>query len=163
MTFSDDFLKGFGRISVSFQALEMSMALLTWSMIGSNSYVGQIVTSQLSFRRLCDLLTVLFRFRITDAALVEELEDIVRRASDAEGRRNIVVHSVWLVDDEGSSSRLKIKSERKKGLSVDLQDMDAKALHEIADVIERLAEELTQFIRKLHESKIIAAIHTSGL
>jgi len=70
--------------------------------------------------------------------LNDRLNDIVSRASGLEDRRNMLIHSVWLVADDGIIRRLKIKTERRRGLSVDVQQTDTQALNELADEIETL-------------------------
>jgi hypothetical protein len=60
MSLSSEFLIALGRISVNFQVLELYVGILTWSLISLGERIGQIVTSQLFFNRLCDLLASLF-------------------------------------------------------------------------------------------------------
>ncbi len=147
MTLSDDFLRALGRISANFQALEASIAFLTWSLINADQTIGQIITSQVSFNRLCDLLSSLFRYRVKEQALLEKLEEILRKASEAEQRRNTVIHSVWMTDDvSGEPFRLKITSKRKKGLDIHTENIDAAELNKIADFIRNVAEDMLKFI-----------------
>lgn len=154
MALNDAFLKALGRISANFQALEMYIAAFTWSLISSDQNVGQIVTSQISFSRLCDLLSSLFRHKVKSPDLIEELDGILQRASEAEQQRNTIIHSAWLTDEEDtdkSPSRFKITSKRKKGFDIQVEDTDADKLNEIADLLRDVAKEIIPFMSRVKE------------
>jgi hypothetical protein len=50
-----------GEMTVSFADVEGQISQLIWNLLGDDQKVGQIVTTQLSFRRQLDLLDALFR------------------------------------------------------------------------------------------------------
>jgi len=61
--------------------------------------------------------------------------------------------------DDGVLRRLKIKTTRKRGLSVDSEETDAEALNKLADSIETLTQELQGLLKELVEQKLIARLH----
>ena len=105
---SDDFFIALGKVGADFAMLENQVAFLTWSLISQDQRLGQIITAELSFRALRALLSSIFRHRVQDTALIDELEKLLDRAAAVEERRNIVVHSSWGAG-ESAATRTRIK------------------------------------------------------
>jgi hypothetical protein len=142
------FLEALGLISANFQCLEMYMQIFAWDLIGEDQNVGQIVTSQLSFQRLCDLLVSLFKYRTKDSRLIQELERLVKRASEVAGQRDVAIHSCWAGDLETEILRVKMTAKRKSGLKHQFEDTDPESLLTIARSIKRVWEDLREFVCK---------------
>ena len=114
--FSDEFLKALGRVCVNFQALEMDIAWLVWILNNPDTTLGQIMTSQVSFKALLAVSSSLFRYRVTNDSLGERLAELLKRASDVEQRRNTLINSIWFADDSGASSALSSKRDKSTAL-----------------------------------------------
>ena len=61
-----DYLHPLGQITANFSHLEADLAGLIWSSIGDDKKIGQIVAAQLSFSKLLDTLSSLFRNKCDD-------------------------------------------------------------------------------------------------
>jgi hypothetical protein len=151
----DRFLAALGLISVNFQCLEKHMEFFAWALIGEEQGVGQIVTSQLSFQRLCDLLVSLFRYRTEDSGLIQELEGLVKRASQVVGERDIATHSCWAGDLDLDILRVKVTAKRKTGLQHQYEHVDPDDLLTIAHSIKQVWEDMLMFIEKAKGAGVV--------
>ena len=157
MSRKDRFLAALGLVSTNYQVLEKYVEFFVWTLIGQDQEIGQILTSQMSFRRLCDTLCSLFRHRVQDSEMVEELEGIIKKAAQAEERRNALIHSSWwgLESTDLPVTRLKITSKRKRGLKHTYESMDPDDLREVALFIKEVVEELQDLIDKAQDEGIV--------
>ena len=149
------FLMALGLISVNFQCLEKHMEFFAWSLIGEDQEIGQIVTSQISFNRLCDLIGSLFRYRARGSGLVKELDGLIKRASEVVEERDRVIHSSWFGDLESSILRVKITAKSKTGLKHQYEYTDPDDLLKIGRSIEQVWKDLKEFIKKAENEGII--------
>ena len=77
----------------NFQNLELMISFLTWALICNDQRMGQIATLNLSFNSLCTTLSALASHKIKDQKIICEIEELIKRASAIEGRRNEILHS----------------------------------------------------------------------
>lgn len=136
---TDDFHLALGRVTESFAALEAQLKLVAGLLLDrADVELGQIVTAEQPFRGLVALVSSLTRYRIGDGPRLRELEALLSRASDVEARRNRVTHSGWdhaltsMRGDPRRRARVKLTARKGKGLVLDLQDMRAAEIDEIA-------------------------------
>ena len=148
MSLREDYLKAIGRIVVNFQNVETLLSLCTWSLIGAEQQVGMIITAQLSFSRLCDLFASLVRHRFGSSELTDDSDALMKRAAQLEEKRNAILHSLWVVDENQSDkvSRFKITANRLKGLKQQLPAVDVEELNNIADALDGLPGDLFAFM-----------------
>ena len=151
---TDDYKNELGRICINFQALEVHICVLTWNLIGEDQLVGRVVTSNMSFSRICDTLIGLSKYRFgKDASATTTIEGLVKRASQLEQKRNTFIHSYWTTDDSsGSVGRVKFSVTRNNGLKESHPDVDVQELREIADETAKLSKEFL----KLHSELAIS-------
>ena len=69
ISYSKEFYEGLGRTIANFQMLEQLTEFFTWSLIGNDQDIGQMITSQLSFQKLCDLAFAIFKYKFDDQYL----------------------------------------------------------------------------------------------
>lgn len=152
MAVSDEVLRALGRVTVNFQFLESQVAICTWTLISPDQRVGQIVTHNLSFSKLCDVFGALVQHRTTDQALIQEMSDFLRRVSELEQRRNAFMHSNWATSEgrpDAGSIRLKASMDRKKGWKLGAEDLTPAAINSVADAMGSIGNDLLSFIFKL--------------
>lgn len=149
------FFASLGLISANFQCLEKYMEFLAWGLIGDDQEIGQIVTSQMSFIRLCDLLSSLIRYRSKNPELVKELDEIIKKASEVEEARNKVIHSCWFGDLDTKILRVKITAKGKVGLKHQYEHMEPEDLYNLGRSIKQVWETLLDFMNKLEAEGII--------
>ena len=153
----DRFLAALGLVSANYQVLEKYVEFFVWTLIGQEQEIGQVLTSQMSFGRLCDTLCSLFRCRVQNLEMIEELESTIKKAAQAEERRNTVIHSSWcgLESTDLPIIRFKITSKRRTGLKHTYQSMNPDDLREMALFIKEVVEELQGLMVKAQGKGII--------
>jgi len=132
---TSDHLEPLGQINVNFSDVEADLSSLIWSLIGDDKEIGQIVTAQLSFHKLLDTVSSLFRHKINDKDLINELEGLLVKAKGLSDKRNTFVHSVWFAGQPNTLRRVKVGAKRKTGLRIQSEDMDADKLRQFANEI----------------------------
>jgi hypothetical protein len=157
--FDDDFLKALGRVWVNFQTLEMDIAFLIWIMISPDTSIGQVVTSQLSFKRLCAVSYSMFRHRFENdhSSSVQRLEALLKESCAIEEERNALIHSIWFFDQQGTFSRVKFKAGLKHGFKTQDEKKNAAQLNDFAERILRASDELIKLYNDLHNQQIISS------
>ncbi|MDD5700487.1 MAG: hypothetical protein PHU23_00430 [Dehalococcoidales bacterium] len=110
--------------------------------------LGQIITSELSFRQKIDLLSTIYRIKFNSPTELVEIDTILARTAQAEQKRNAVVHSFWTASTSLSSvDRIKITAKRKdKGLKLVIENLSAKDLEDIANYIAEVAYDIQTLV-----------------
>lgn len=117
--------------------------------------LGQIVTAELSFRQKINLLSSIYKDKITNSNELAELDLVLKRAAQAEEKRNTLVHSVWTtyVDTETDTvARIKAVAKR-KGLKVEIKSVSLKDLESVADNITNVAYDIQTLIIRFYNPK----------
>jgi hypothetical protein len=108
--------------------------------------LGQILTVNLSFRQKIDLLSALLKYNNNGLHLID-LEQALNKAIQAEQKRNTIVHSVWAKQIMNYRiARIKAIAKKNKGLKVDIEEISAKNLEEIADFIANTAYDIQTLV-----------------
>lgn len=134
MAISDEHCLAIGKISVAFAELEAWVSFFVWQLIGPDQFVGQMVTAEMSFSRMLDLLSSLFQHRCKNTQEINDLKVLISRISSLEQKRNMVQHSLFIQQSTNPSeaTRLKITAKRKKGLLHSQQVLEPKDFDVIA-------------------------------
>lgn len=142
-----DALQALGDVVVSFSILEHYMKALTAVLIGVDAGVSSILIAQLTSADLRSTLASLWRERGELRVSEEQLHDLLRRAGDAEAKRNNIMHSLWVMNqDTGNAVRLKVRVRQKKsGRDVQQEEYTAEQLHSFARELRQLAFDFQQY------------------
>lgn len=153
----DNHLKAIGDITVSFAMLEFQIQNLIGSLIYEHQRIGQIITAELSFKNLRALLISLYLERHGEDDDFSNLREFMKRAGQAEDKRNLIMHSVWAAGkDKDHITRIKTTAKEKHGIRFKFEEVSAESLNEFAKEIKILAEELQRFqLDLLSRHKII--------
>ncbi len=143
-----EYLEPLGQITANFSDLEADLAGLVWSLIGEDKKIGQIVTAQLSFSKLLDILSSLFRHTSDDDNLISELDGLIKQAQKIGEKRNRYVHSVWFSGHPNTLRRVKLKASRKKGLRMEEEDINVEELRQFGNEIFSFILTLEEFRKK---------------
>jgi len=142
----DDHLKAMGLITVNFSLLENTIAFIIWLLLGLDQQTGQIITSELSFRRLLELFSSLCRNKKNDKVTLEKLKTLLKRIEHAEQERNKIIHSMWTAgNDEETITRFKITAKIRNGLMHQYEQLKVEHLNKIADEIAEVAAAVHDF------------------
>jgi hypothetical protein len=150
-------LVSIGDMTVSFAMLESTIQSFTWSLIREHQRIGQIITSELSFRNLRALLISLYVERHGKDSDYDILRALMIRSGQLEEERNKVTHSVWGVGNSPNTiTRIKITAREKHGFKADFEQYDEECLRDVSDRIKTLAAELQRFhIDLLERGKVV--------
>lgn len=146
-TSCDELIKAIGLIVVCFEGLNNSVSSGIWSLLKINRLAGECITSELSFKGSLHLFSSLYRLECTDVAKIKELAVILKKANQAEEKRNIIMHSAWGLGSEYKGELLRIKSTAKmsKGLNQQFEEMSVGDLHAISSEIAEASSIFSRF------------------
>ena len=110
----------FGDIMVSFAVLENTLQALIWSLVREHQRIGQIITAEVAFKNLRALAISLYKARQDEDADFGTLKDLMKRAAEAEAKRNQLTHSLWGAGDSADTiTRIKTTAREKRGIHFD--------------------------------------------
>jgi hypothetical protein len=146
----DEIHRLIGRVSSNFNGLEKYIQTLITQLIGAGQQLGEIITSELSFRNLISLLFSLYKFKKTDKKYIDKMDKICKKANELEQKRNQVIHSTWAfnIKSEKEVLRVKTTSKYKKGLNYVFENKNINELHILSDDIVKLISEVSELIIK---------------
>jgi hypothetical protein len=102
---------GLGNFVMEFQLLETLIKDAISFLINKNDSIpGRIVTAEMSFRTLLDVLVALFHYETRDESRTEVLKTALTQSQKASDRRNALVRSYWHTDQDGGTVRLKMRA-----------------------------------------------------
>lgn len=158
----ESLVKSIGRITVYFSMLEELIKNCVNILIGGEG--ASIVTARGKFPDLLNLLSSLYRQKLDinlDKDSPDNLRELLKAAETAEKQRNDVIHSIWniRVEDVGKPfTRIKHKVSKRKGLKIDVQQMNVLELNVILLMIKDAIDKARKFTRELLMSYITLLI-----
>jgi hypothetical protein len=145
-------LRAIGQITANFALLELVISDFIWHLLQSDEMASRIVTSQMSFSRLVASFSSLFRIRLNDAESVEKLDKLVKKALQAEQKRNIITHSSWGSDVKLETiTRFKATVRVHKGLESQTEKTSESDLKGVADFIAEVTAEIFDLLRSTYQ------------
>jgi len=140
------YLEKIGDITVSFAILENEIEYFIWALLGTNHFIEQIITVELSFKKLRALLVSLYKERYGENDNYKKMRDLMNRAGKIEEKRNQITHSLWGAGkDIDSVTRMKTTAKEKCGLRTKFELVTVSDLSKIARDIKKLAAEIQNF------------------
>jgi hypothetical protein len=147
-----ELLTQIGDITVSFALLEQTIQFMIWSLVNEHQRIGQIITSEMSFRNLRALLISLYIERNGKDSGYEQLRALMIRAGQIEEVRNQITHSIWGAGHSPLSIiRIKTTAKEKYGFQTKYEQYTEGSLKEISDNIKTLVTEIQNFQIELFE------------
>ena len=143
-----------GECIVQFQHMENFLAVCISAMIGPSRKVGEIVTTEMSFRARVATFGALFTHSLKSDSLPQDITELISRLHWAEQQRNALVHSLWDPSESlPDSIRRKKKSIRKSKLAVAEEHFTPDELEELNGLLEGISTDLFYLTSK-HLPKI---------
>ena len=106
---------GLGNFIMQFQLLETLIKdAISFLLNEGDSTLGRIVTAEMPFRALLDVLAALFYYETKDESRTEALKAVLNQCQTISDRRNTLVHSYWYTDQDGKTVRLKMRAKGRK-------------------------------------------------
>jgi hypothetical protein len=145
----DEVVYGLGSVSMEFQMMESVLKAAISDLVAKDDPVmGSIITAELSFEGLMDLLYAAWEYRWEGSSKVAGLEKILNRCAKAKAKRNQLVHSEWYrVSKDGEGAfRVKMSHRSRKGFRVKNEKITPAIMNEVADELCSCRQELAKFI-----------------
>ena len=155
---SDSQLLGLGRITGAFSSLEGVVAGGIQMAISSEQDIGRMVAAQLSFTRATGLLYAILKDRLGEGAKLDELGRCLSAASQAEQRRNQIVHSEWWPDGSGEGLRMKSGVKSGKGFVSQVEELSPDDIEKVAEEIWSARLKLAEFLSGLAMDGILPGV-----
>ena len=148
----NDLYSVIGKLSVGFQHIETILGLLIGRLMGTEKHIGSIISSQLSFRKLCELCGTLYRYRIKDENEITKFNLILQKLDKIAEERNTIIHSLLAIDIENNEATfIKIKPPRGKDFEVKYKDANVSELNSLIDTMNSTNKELFNLYIELHK------------
>jgi hypothetical protein len=111
-----------------------------------NKDIGGMLTAQTPFQALYHSLMSLYRYHITEKALVDEFETLLSKMHGLNETRNDLIHAIWDVGVTSTSiKRRKMTATFSKGLRVDVETYTVDEINELTDQLIECTERLLMF------------------
>jgi hypothetical protein len=148
-----------GEMSMSFQELENSMLELFASLInGKDPTSGYIIGTQLSFRKLCQVVGALVANKTEDTDLRECFAGILKLCQKHEEERNTYIHSfypAWYFEDGLEVfGRFKHKI-NKRGYAPQADDPDPEKMRTLSFELNSCTRQVNEFLKELRDLGIV--------
>lgn len=152
----NEHLRAIGLITVNASLVEYELAQGVPALLGLTAEHGQLITAELPYRRLVDLVLSAYRHVSDDVAGYEELKQLITRATQAVSKRDQVVHSPWgapiqLVGTDGLL-RSKVTAKQRSGLKVDAEVVTVAELESLATELYDVSHAIQEFWNGYEES-----------
>lgn len=132
-----------GECIVQFQRIEDGLSICISAMIGRSRKVGEIVTSEMSFRARVSVFAALFLRTLRKESLPDDIVELIHRLSWAEQQRNTLVHSLWdASESKPDSIRREKRAIRKRVFTVAEEHFTPDELDDLNRTFEGIVTDL---------------------
>nr|NQU94406.1 hypothetical protein [Bacteroidota bacterium] len=126
-----------------FQHIENTLSICISAFSGMDEELGEIVTSEMSFRAKVAILSALATYKSKTNELHEDIQELIKRVRWAEQERNRLVHSMWdLAEDKPGSILREKASIRKSKHKVVQENFVPENLEELRNLFEGINTDL---------------------
>lgn len=132
-----------GECIVQFQRIEDALSMCISAMIGRSRKVGEIVTSEMSFRARVSVYGALFLHSLKEEALPEDVVELIKRLHWSEQERNTLVHSLWdASESKPDSIRREKRAIRKRVFGIAEEHYTPEDLDDLNRIFEGIVTDL---------------------
>ena len=132
-----------GECVAHFQRIEEALNICISALIGRSWKVGQIVTSEMSFRAKIAVYSALCHHALGAEKLPEDLRELVARLHGAEQERNTISHSLWDASEKFPETIRREKTSSNKGrLTTTEEHLTPEDLEELGRLFEGIVTDL---------------------
>ena len=144
-----------GELVVRFNNLELLLGGFIASLAHLDSQKGLCITAEMSFSRKLDALKSLLEFCVQDEVSRSIIEELIKKMSACEQKRNTFIHSAWIPDISNQTiSRVKSSAKRKRGLQFGLHDASVEEIKLVNTELESVSGNLTRIWTDLQSANI---------
>ena len=154
----DEVVRGLGLVCIEFQMLEslLKAAINDLVVKDNDPLMGDIITAELSFEGLMDLLYAAWKYRHGGSPNVAPLAKILKRCAKAKVKRNQLLHSEWYRDQKDGEGAIRVKMSHRgrKGFRIKNEKITPAIMNEVAEELRRCRHELAKFLFDLRKKTI---------
>lgn len=139
---------GLGLICIEFQMLETALKAGISELVAiDDPILGTLITAEVSFKGLLDLLFAVFEYEWEGSDRPKQLKPILGRCHAAESKRNQLIHSNWYPPTTKQGvTRVKFTARNKKGLRAQQESVTPGDMQKIAEELRACRKELASFL-----------------
>ncbi len=151
MPLDDEHLKAIGSVAASFSLLDDTLSAMIHILTENNGMIGEqrigkVITAELSFKQKVNLFSSLACHLMGTTREPDDLRSLVGRLTEAEEKRNTILHSVWGAGAvEGAVTRFKSTAKTRGGRSgfrLQAETMVSAEIQKLSDANLELAYDL---------------------
>lgn len=145
----DDVVHGLGSVCMEFQMMGSVLKAAISDLVAKDDPVmGSMITAELSFEGLMDLLYASWEYRWEGSSKVADLAKILDRCAKVKCKRNQLLHSEWYrVSKDGEGAfRVKMSYRSRKGFRVKNEKITPAIMNEVADELCSCRQALAKFL-----------------
>ena len=147
-----------GECIIQFQRIEEMLSICISAMIGQSRRVGEIVTTEMSFRARVATFGALFMHSMRVEHLPEGVDELIKRLQWAEQKRNTLVHSLWDASESEPETVLRSKKALRKSRFINaVEAFTPRDLDELTHLFEGVVTDLV-FLTSNHLPKLTAKL-----
>lgn len=154
-TLSDKHLAEIRRVTVQFALLEFHVRELVHWLLDRPTNVAAAITSELSFRNLCQLASALIKERFP--GLSSDFKVILKAVGTAEERRNQISHSLWGGGGGALVVRTKLSAKIGRGLHLAREEMTVEDIFQASALVSVAAYDVEFFHARLRDRAQLSA------
>lgn len=133
----ENLLAVLGLVTANFRLLETYLNMGIWRLLGAerNQNIGNIVTADLTFSKLINLIGSLHCELCDNPKSVEEFQLLLGEIKNVNRMRNDIIHSIIGAGKDGKAFMLSVKMRSPKGLKMKTFHASKGQLEKVADLI----------------------------
>jgi hypothetical protein len=132
-----------GECLAHFQRIEEALSISISALMGGSRKIGEIVTSEMSFRAKVAVYSALCHHALRAEKLPQDLQQLVGRLHWAEQERNTIAHSVWDVSEKYPETMRRAKTSSKRGrLAKTEEHLTPEDLEDLTSLFEGIVTDL---------------------
>ncbi len=140
-------LPSIGLVTVNYRLLEMNLAVGIWQLLGVQD-IGIIVTTDLTFTKLFNLIGSLHDKLCKDFKLRKEFQDLLKEIKIISKKRNKIIHTIRGLGRDGKALMISANMRSPKGLKLKISHASKEEFEKVAESISELTFKLQSFVFK---------------
>lgn len=138
-------LPSIGLVTVNYRMLEMNLAVGIWQLLGGQP-IGIIVTTDLNFSKLMNLIGSLHEELCKDSKSRKEFQDLLKEINLISRKRNKIIHTITGLGKDGKALMISANMRSPKGLKVKISHASKEEFEKVAESISELTVKLQLFV-----------------
>lgn len=143
-----DLLPSIGLVTVNYRLLEMHLEVGIWQLLGVGKMqnIGKIVTADLTFSKLINLIGSLHNELCKNVNMRNEFQQLLIEIKNISAERNNIIHTISGLGKDGKALMLSAKMRSPKGIKLKISHASKEEFEKVANSISEVAFKLISFV-----------------